>query len=249
MNELEDSKKPSSILSIRLDNEDGKTEWTSLQTRTGLNSKDLFLDIIRLKKDQLEAESGGISELITPQMIKVKEHTERIIQMFAEITRGEADQKNFHMETTQKLTDDFKTTIYSLKERIDILENDKNEFYKTRKEAEEKVDKLSKRNVELESSTNNSNYLIETLRQENEEMRKRISVVSQLEDSNQYLLLLKEYEGKIMFLEGQLAESKQNRLREISDLRESHALELKILRQENERLAVKEKIWLPVNVR
>jgi len=274
MSENEEQRKtsPSSTLSIRLDNEEGKTEWDSLQTRTGLKSKDLFLDIIRLKKDQLEAESGGISELITPQMIKVKEHVERIVQMFTEITRSEADQKKFHMETVQTLTNDFKTTLDSLRERIDIAENSKKDSDKIRKEAEENTDKLSKRNIELEAAQNNSNYLIETLRLENDEMRKRIGSVdelefsiSELEDSNKYLQLqLKESENRSVFLEGQLVKFKQERIKEINELRESHVLELKTLRQElreecdnrinemkkeNERLEVKEKIWLPVNVR
>ena len=273
MNENEESRKPSSpSLSIRLDNEDGKNEWVSLQARTNLTSKDLLLDVIRLKKDQLEAESGGISELITPQMIKVKEHTERIIQSFAEITRSEADQKKFHMETVQTLTNDFKTTLDSLRERIDIAENSKKDSDKAKKEAEENADKLSKRNIELEAGHNNSNYLIETLRLENDEMRKRIGFVdelefsiSELEDSNKYLQLqLKESENRSVFLEGQLVEFKQERIKEISELRESYALELRVLRQEmkdecdnminemkreNERLVVKEKIWLPVSVR
>jgi len=274
MSENEEQRKtsPSSTLSIRLDNEEGKTEWDSLQTRTGLKSKDLFLDIIRLKKDQLEAESGGISELITPQMIKVKEHTERIIQSFAEITRSEADQKRFHMETVQTLTNDFKTTLDSLRERIDIAENSKKDSDKAKKEAEENADKLSKRNIELEAAQNNSNYLIETLRLENDEMRKRIGSVdelefsiSEMEDSNKYLQLqLKESENRSVFLEGQLVELKQDRLKEIGELRESYVLELKLLRQELkeecdnrinemkreiERIVVKEKIWLPVNVR
>jgi len=274
MNENEEQRKssPSSTLSIRLDNDEGKTEWASLQNRTGLNSKDLLLDVIRLKKDQLEAESGGISELITPQMIKVKEHTERIVQMFTEITRSEADQKKFHMETVQTLTNDFKTTLDSLRERIDIAENSKKDSDKAKKEAEENADKLSKRNIELEAGHNNSNYLIETLRLENEDMRKRIGSVdeledsiSEMEDSNKYLQLqLKESEGKAVFLEGQLIELKQDRLKEISELRESYMLELKVMRQEmkeecdnrisemkkeNERLEIKEKIWLPVNVR
>jgi len=273
MNENEEFKKPSQAsLSIRLDNEEGKTEWASLQTRTGLNSKDLLLDVIRLKKDQLEAESGGISELITPQMIKVKEHVERIVQMFTEITRSEADQKKFHMETVQTLTNDFKTTLDSLRERIDIAENSKKDSDKAKKEAEENADKLSKRNIELEAGHNNSNYLIETLRVENDEMRKRIGSVDELEfsisgleDSNKYLQLqLKESENKSVFLEGQLVELKQERLKEISELRESHVLELKVLRQELreecdnrinemkkeiERIEVKEKIWLPLNIR
>jgi len=274
MNENEEQRKssPSSTLSIRLDNEEGKNEWDSLQTRTGLKSKDLFLDIIRLKKDQLEAESGGISELITPQMIKVKEHTERIVQMFTEITRSEADQKKFHLETVQILTDDFKTTLDSLRERIDIAENNKKDSDKAKKEAEENADKLSKRNIELEVGHNNSNYLIETLRLENDEMKKRIGAVDELEfslgemeDSNKYLQLqLKESENKSVFLEGQLVESKQDRLKEISELRESHVLELRAMRQEmkdecdkrinemkreNKRLEIKEKIWLPLNVR
>ena len=273
MNENEDTRKPSpSSLSIRLDNEDGKNEWASLQTRTGLTSKDLLLDVIRLKKDQLETESGGISELITPQMIKVKEHVERIVQMFTEITRSEADQKRFHMETVQTLTNDFKTTLDSLRERIDIAENSKKDSDKAKKEAEDKSETLSKRNIELEAGHNNSNYLIETLRLENDEMRKRIGSVdelefsiSELEDSNKYLQLqLKESENRSVFLEGQLVELKRDRLKEISELRESHALELKLLRQElrdecdnriNEmkreikRIEVKEKIWLPVNVR
>jgi len=273
MNESEESRKPSSsTLSIRLDNEEGKTEWASLQTRTGLNSKDLFLDIIRLKKDQLEAESGGISELITPQMLKMKEHTERIIQMFTEITRSEADQKKFHMETVQTLTIDFKTTLDSLRERIDIAENNKKDSDKAKKEAEDKSETLSKRNIELEAGHNNSNYLIETLRLENDEMKKRIGAVdelefsiSELEDSNKYLQVqLKESENRSVFLEGQLLESKQDRLKEVGELRESYALELRVLRQElkdecdkkinemkkeNERIEIKEKIWLPVNVR
>ena len=273
MNESEEFKKPSSsTLSIRLDNEDGKTEWASLQNRTGLNSKDLFLDIIRLKKDQLESESGGISELITPQMIKVKEHTERIIQMFTEITRSEADQKKFHMETVQTLTNDFKITLDSLRERIDITENNKKDSDKAKKEAEDKSETLSKRNIELEGTQNNSNYLIETLRLENDEMRKRIGSVDELEfsigeaeESNKYLQLqLKESENRSVFLERQLGESKQDRLKEINELRENYILELKAMRQElkdecdkrineikkeNERLEIKEKIWLPVNVR
>ena len=273
MNENEESRRTSSpSLSIRLDNEDGKNEWVALQTRTGLTSKDLLLDVIRLKKDQLESESGGISELITPQMIKVKEHTERIIQMFAEITRSEADQKKFHLETVQTLTNDFKITLDSLRERIDIAENSKKDSDKARKEAEDKSETLSKRNIELEAGHNNSNYLIETLRLENDEMRKRIGSVDELEfsigemeDSNKYLQLqLKESEGKAVFLEGQLIELKQDRLKEISELRESYMLELKVMRQEmkeecdnrisemkkeNERLEIKEKIWLPVNVR
>jgi len=272
MNENEDFKKSPSSLSIRLDNEDGKNEWASLQTRTGLTSKDLLLDVIRLKKDQLEAESGGISELVTPQMIKVKEHTERIIQMFAEITRSEADQKRFHMETVQTITDDFKITIDNLRERIDIAENNKKESDKLRKESEENADKLSKRNIELESTSANSNYLIETLRLENDDMKTRIGLVDELEfkydeleESNKYLQLqLKESENKSIFLDEKLIESKQDRLNEINGLRESHALELKALRQElreendnrinemkkeAERLMVKEKIWLPVSVR
>jgi len=273
MSENEEQRKPSSLtLSIRLDNDEGKTEWASLQNRTGLNSKDLFLDIIRLKKDQLEAESGGISELITPQMVKMKEHVERIVQMFTEITRSEADQKRFHQETVQTLTNDFKLTLDSLRERIDIAENSKKDSDKAKKEAEENADKLSKRNIELEAGHNNSNYLIETLRLENDEMRKRIGSVdelefsiSEMEDANKYLQFqLKESDGRFIFLEGQLVELKQDRLKEISELRESYALELRVLRQEmkdecdnminemkreNERLVVKEKIWLPVNVR
>jgi len=273
MSDSEEQRKPSSsTLSIRLDNEEGKTEWDSLQARTGLKSKDLFLDIIRLKKDQLEAESGGISELITPNMLKMKEHTERIIQMFTEITRSEADQKKFHMETVQTLTNDFKTTLDSLRERIDIAENNKKDSDKAKKEAEDKSETLSKRNIELEAGHNNSNYLIETLRLENDEMRKRIGAVDKLEfslgemeDSNKYLQLqLKESENRSVFLEGQLVESKQDRLKEISELRESHIMELRVMRQEmkeecdnrisemkkeNERLEIKEKIWLPVNVR
>ena len=274
MNENEEQRKssPSSTLSIRLDNDEGKTEWASLQNRTGLNSKDLLLDVIRLKKDQLEAESGGISELITPQMIKVKEHTERIVQMFTEITRSEADQKKFHMETVQTLTNDFKTTLDSLRERIDIAENNKKDSDKAKKEAEDKSETLSKRNIELEAGHNNSNYLIETLRLENEEIKKRIGSVDELEfsigemeDSNKYLQLqLKESENRSVFLEGQLVVFKQDRLKEISELRENHILELRVMRQEmkdeydnrineikreNERLEIKEKIWLPVNVR
>ena len=273
MNENEDPKKSSSLtLSIRLDNEEGKTEWDSLQNRTGLKSKDLFLDIIRLKKDQLEAESGGISELITPQMVKMKEHVERIVQMFTEITRSEADQKRFHMETVQTLTSDFKTTLDSLRERIDIAENSRKDSDKAKKEAEENADKLSKRNIELEAAQNNSNYLIETLRVENDEMKKRIGSVDELEfsigemeDFNKYLQLqLKESENKSMFLEGQLVESKQDRLKEISELRESYMLELKVMRQEmkeecdkrisdmkkeNERLEINANLRLPVNVR
>jgi len=273
MNESEESKKPSSsTLSIRLDNEEGKTEWDLLQTRTGLKSKDLFLDIIRLKKDQLEAESGGISELITPQMLKMKEHVERIVQMFTEITRSEADQKRFHMETVQTLTNDFKTTLDSLRERIDIAENNRKDSDKLKKEAEDKSETLFKRNIELEAGHNNSNYLIETLRLENEEIKKRIGSVDELEfsigemeDSNKYLQLqLKESENRSVFLEGQLVESKQDRIKEISELRESYMLELRVLRQEmkdecdnrisemkkeNERLEIKEKIWLPLNVR
>ena len=273
MNESEDTRKTSSpSLSIRLDNEDGKNEWVALQTRTGLTSKDLLLDVIRLKKDQLEAESGGISELITPQMVKMKEHVERIVQMFTEITRSEADQKRFHQETVQTLTNDFKTTLDSLRERIDIAENSKRDSDKAKKEAEENAEKLSKRNIELEAGHNNSNYLIETLRVENDEMKKRIGSVDELEfslgemeDSNKYLQLqLKESEGKSVFLEGQLAESKQDRLKEINELRESHVLELRAMRQEmkdecdkrinemkreNKRLEIKEKIWLPLNVR
>ena len=273
MNESEDTRKTSpSSLSIRLDNDEGKNEWVTLQTRTGLTSKDLLLDVIRLKKDQLESESGGISELITPNMLKMKEHTERIIQMFTEITRSEADQKKFHMETVQTLTNDFKTTLDSLRERIDIAENNKKDSDKARKEAEDKSETLSKRNIELEAGHNNSNYLIETLRLENDEMRKRIGAVDKLEfslgemeDSNKYLQLqLKESENRSVFLEGQLVESKQDRLKEISELRESHIMELRVMRQEmkeecdnrinemkkeNERLEIKEKIWLPVNVR
>ena len=273
MNESEDTRKTSpSSLSIRLDNDEGKNEWVALQTRTGLTSKDLLLDVIRLKKDQLESESGGISELITPNMLKMKEHTERIIQMFTEITRSEADQKKFHMETVQTLTNDFKTTLDSLRERIDIAENNKKDSDKARKEAEDKSETLSKRNIELEAGHNNSNYLIETLRLENDEMRKRIGAVDKLEfslgemeDSNKYLQLqLKESENRSVFLEGQLVESKQDRLKEISELRESHIMELRVMRQEmkeecdnrinemkkeNERLEIKEKIWLPVNVR
>jgi len=273
MNENEDTRKPSpSSLSIRLDNEDGKNEWASLQTRTGLTSKDLLLDVIRLKKDQLESESGGISELITPNMLKMKEHTERIIQMFTEITRSEADQKKFHQETVQILTNDFKTTLDSLRERIDIAENSKKDSDKAKKEAEDKSETLSKRNIELEAAQNNSNYLIETLRVENDEMKKRIGSVDELElsigemeDSNKYLQLqLKESENRSVFLEGQLVELKQDRIKEISELRESHVLELRVMRQEmkdecdnrinemkkeNERLEIKEKIWLPVNVR
>ena len=273
MNESEESRKPSpSSLSIRLDNEDGKNEWASLQTRTGLTSKDLLLDVIRLKKDQLEAESGGISELIVPEVLKVKEHTERIVQSFLELTRDRADQKKFHQETVQTLTNDFKTTLDSLRERIDIAENSKKDSDKAKKEAEENADKLSKRNIELESTANNSNYLIETLRQENDEMKKRIGAVDELEfslgemeDANKYLQVqLKEFENRSVFLEGQLVESKQDRLKEINELRESHVLELKAMRQEmkdecdnrinemkkeNERLEIKEKIWLPVNVR
>jgi len=246
MNESEESRKPSpSSLSIRLDNEDGKNEWASLQTRTGLTSKDLLLDVIRLKKDQL---------------------------MFTEITRSEADQKRFHQETVQTLTNDFKTTLDSLRERIDIAENSKKDSDKAKKEAEDKSETLSKRNIELEAAQNNSNYLIETLRVENDEMKKRIGSVDELEDSigemedsNKYLQLqLKESENRSVFLEGQLIESKQDRIKEISELRESYILELKVLRQEmkdecdnrinemkkeNERLEIKEKIWLPVNVR
>ena len=143
MNDSEEQRKPSSLtLSIRLDNEEGKTEWDSLQNRTGLKSKDLFLDIIRLKKDQLEAESCGISELITPQMVKMKEHTERIIQMFTEITRSEADQKKFHIETVQTLTNDFKTTLDSLRERIDIAENSKKDSEKSKKKKQKISRKL-----------------------------------------------------------------------------------------------------------
>jgi len=273
MNESEDTRKTSpSSLSIRLDNDEGKNEWVALQTRTGLTSKDLLLDVIRLKKDQLESESGGISELITPNMLKMKEHVERIIQMFTEITRSEADQKKFHLETVQTLTNDFKTTLDSLRERIDIAENSKKDSDKARKEAEDKSETLSKRNIELEAGHNNSNYLIETLRLENDEMRKRIGAVDKLEfslgemeDSNKYLQLqLKESENRSVFLEGQLVESKQDRLKEISELRESHIMELRVMRQEmkeecdnrinemkkeNERLEIKEKIWLPVNVR
>jgi len=272
MNENEESRKTSPSLSIRLDNDEGKNEWVSLQNRTGLTSKDLLLDVIRLKKDQLEAESGGISELIVPEVLKVKEHTERIVQSFLELTRDRAEQKKFNQETVQTLTDDFKTTLDSLRERIDIAENSKKDSDKLRKEAEENADKLSKRNIELEAGHNNSNYLIETLRLENDEIRKRIGSVDELEfsigeleDSNKYLQLqLKESENKSVFLEGQLVESKQDRLKEISELRESYTLELKALRQElreecdnrinemkkeNERLEIKEKIWLPVNVR
>jgi len=273
MNESEDTRRASSpSLSIRLDNEDGKNEWVALQTRTGLTSKDLLLDVIRLKKDQLETESGGISELITPQMIKVKEHVERIVQMFTEITRSEADQKRFHMETVQTLTNDFKTTLDSLRERIDIAENSKKDSDKAKKEAEDKSETLSKRNIELEAGHNNSNYLIETLRLENEEIKKRIGSVDELEfsigemeDSNKYLQLqLKESDARSVFLEGQLVESKQDRIKEISELRESYMLELRVLRQEmkdecdnrisemkkeSERLEIKEKIWLPVSVR
>jgi len=244
MNENEETRKSTpSSLSIRLDNEDGKNEWASLQTRTGLTSKDLLLDVIRLKKDQLEAESGGISELITPQMIKVKEHTERIIQMFAEITRSEADQKRFHMETIQTLTDDFKITLDSLRERIDIVENNKKDSDKTRKEAEETADKLSKRNSELEGTQNNSNYLIETLRKENEEMKTRIGLVDELEfkydeleESNKYLQLqLKESALELKTLRQELRDECDKIITEI--------------KMENERLAIKEKIWLPVSVR
>ena len=273
MNENEESRRTSSpSLSIRLDNDEGKNEWVALQTRTGLTSKDLLLDVIRLKKDQLETESGGISELITPNMLKMKEHVERIVQMFTEITRSEADQKKFHLETVQTLTNDFKTTLDSLRERIDIAENNKKDSDKARKEAEDKSETLSKRNIELEAGHNNSNYLIETLRLENDEMKKRIGSVDELEfsigeveDANKYLQLqLKESENKSVFLEGQLAESKQDRLKEISGLRESYALELRVLRQEmkdecdkrinemkkeSERIEIKEKIWLPVNVR
>ena len=244
MNENEETRKSTpSSLSIRLDNEDGKNEWASLQTRTGLTSKDLLLDVIRLKKDQLEAESGGISELITPQMIKVKEHTERIIQMFAEITRSEADQKRFHMETIQTLTDDFKITLDSLRERIDIVENNKKDSDKTRKEAEETADKLSKRNYELEGAQNNSNYLIETLRKENEEMKTRIGLVDELEfkhdeleESNKYLQLqLKESALELKTLRQELRDECDKRIAEI--------------KMENERLVIKEKIWVPVSVR
>ena len=110
------------------------------------------------------------------------------------------------------------------------------------------------------------------MRLENDEMKKRIGSVDELEfsigemeDSNKYLQLqLKESENRSVFLEGQLVESKQDRLKEISELRESHMLGLRAMRQEmkdecdkrinemkkeNERLLVKEKIWLPVNVR
>ena len=103
-------------------------------------------------------------------------------------------------------------------------------------------------------------------------MKKRIGSVDELEDSigemedsNKYLQLqLKESENRSVFLEGQLIESKQDRIKEISELRESYILELKVLRQEmkdecdnrinemkkeNERLEIKEKIWLPLNVR
>ena len=110
------------------------------------------------------------------------------------------------------------------------------------------------------------------MRLENDEMRKRIGAVDKLEfslgemeDSNKYLQLqLKESENRSVFLEGQLVESKQDRLKEISELRESYVLELRTMRQEmkdecdnrinemkreNERLEIKDKIWLPLNVR
>ena len=89
--------------------------------------------------------------------------------------------------------------------------------------------------------------------------------IGEMEDSNKYLQLqLKECENRSVFLEGQLVELKQDRLKEISELRESHIIELRTMRQElkdecdkrinemkkeNERLEIKEKIWLPVNVR
>ena len=168
--------------------------------------------------------------------------------------------------------DDFKLTLDSLRERIDIAENSKKDSDKAKKEAEENADKLSKRNIELEAGHNNSNYLIETLRLENDEMRKRIGSVdelefsiSEMEDANKYLQFqLKESDGRFIFLEGQLVELKQDRLKEINELRESHVLELRAMRQEmrdecdkrinemkkeSERLEIKEKIWLPVNVR